>query len=105
MIKRENKSTTITQDSSKIHGNLLSDIPVKILKHKIAKDKDNPYRNDNALYFKVSWAKREGFQEILPTYYRYEQLIPRCAEILLRYYHDNSVLYYNDLDEDIRVRK
>ena len=71
-IKKENKSTTFTHDSGKIHGNLIQDIPAKILKHKIAKDKDNPYKNDFALYFKVAWELRDNVINVLPTYYRYE---------------------------------
>lgn len=31
--------------------------------------------------------------------------MPQCSEILLRYYHENAVLYHNDVDDEFSERK
>ena len=49
---------------------MIDDVPLMIVKHKIAKDKDNPDRETPILYFKVNWLPRDG-KPLNPTYYKY----------------------------------
>jgi len=80
------KKKEIDEESYKKYGNFEKDLPLKIIKHKLK----NVSNNIRDTFYKIEWSARKNGVIPLPSYFPYDVVKAKCADLLMSYLEEHG---------------